>query len=224
MRGRIFRVLAAALGAAVLAPAAGAVPEFGDAPDGRMTGYLQGARVGGFPSLSANGGAHAIETRTAHLGTSVDREPDSHQVNRDAYDDGVTVALSPFGASTAIFEVERAPTATGVAYLNLFFDWNRNGRWGDANEWVVQNQPITLGLLPPRSRHTTFFRAHSLRDGVWYRAILTVNEQWKNASAAGSFAAGEVEDYFQPATARKLVRRATPLGSQTATPRTRAKP
>jgi hypothetical protein len=223
MRGRSTQVLAAALAAAVLAPAAGAVPEFGDAPDGRMTGYHQGARVGGFPSMNANGGAHAIETRTAHLGASVDAEEDSHQVNRDAYDDGVTVTLSPFGASTAVFDVERDAGAAGPAYLNLFFDWNRNGRWGDAHEWVVQNQPIALALHPLRSRHTAFFRAHSLRDGVWYRAILTVNEQWRTASAAGSFAAGEVEDYFQPATARKVAR-GSASGGTPAAPRTASAP
>src|SRR3990167_6521325 len=115
--------------------------DFGDAPDG--TG-------GQFPSLLASNGARVKKTDQVWLGQAVTVENDSKQVDKDEADDGVKVNATSCSQSTAYFfvQVEDAGKISGNAYLNLYADWNKDGRWngGDecASEWAVANFTVDL--------------------------------------------------------------------------------
>ena len=66
----------------------------------------------------------------------------------------VTVALSPLGASTAVFELERSPTATGSGYLNLLVPRDRERE--PAVDERIRRRFVRIrrgrGLLPDRDR------------------------------------------------------------------------
>ena len=175
--------------------------DFGDAPDRGSGAHGTWPGGPGFPSLLESDGARSRDTFYAWLGPDVNREPDSRQVNRDRFDDGVALLLGRCVRSTAYVEVTAAPGASGVGYLNLFFDWNRNGRFGGsdgcAREWAVRNTRIDLGAQPGASRvYTLSFPAGHQTDRLWYRVILSAGERWSGPTGAGEIARGEVEDYF----------------------------
>jgi hypothetical protein len=188
-----------------LAAAAGSErADYGDAPDGRPTGY--GPR-GGFPSLAKSDGARAATTSYAHLGKDVTRELDSLQVDQDRRDDGVFVRLVPCQASEALVLVtlpSAGQPARGTGFLNLFIDWNRDGRWAGADErcggkpppeWAVRNSPVNLTRQAGREQlYGVRFRAGLLVGPVWARAVLSVDERLRDENGRGGFARGEVED------------------------------
>lgn len=177
--------------------------ERGDAPDGRPTGY---GPIGMFPSLEKSNGARAAKSSTVGLGRRANKERNARLVNRDPFDDGVTVDLSSCEQSEAFLIVNKKQIKTaGKAYVNLFFDWDRNGKWGGkpracgrkrVAEWAVKNFSIDLSR---QTRAQEVYRV-PLRAGpsgrpVWYRAILSLDQRWRNGQGAGAFRSGEVEDY-----------------------------
>lgn len=188
-----------------LAVAAGSErADYGDAPDGRPTGY--GPR-GEFPSLAKSDGARAATTTYAHLGKDATRELDSLQVDQDPRDDGVFVRLVPCQQSEALVVVtlpSAGQPARGTGFLNLFFDWNRDGRWegadqrcggGPPREWAVRNAPVNLTAQGAREQlYRLRFRAGAFAGSMWMRAVLSVDEQLRDATGRGAFARGEVED------------------------------
>src|SRR3972149_12244362 len=109
--------------------------DFGDAPDGAQ---------GQFPSLLASNGARSKKTDDVWLGQAVTIEKDSKQVNVDEVDDGVKLNAKSCKQSTAYFlvRVKNPGKMKGVAYLNLYADWNKDNRWSGrdecAQEWVVR--------------------------------------------------------------------------------------
>ena len=115
--------------------------DFGDAPDGNL---------GQFPSLLVSSGARAKKTDEVWLGQAATLEKDSKQVDGDEADDGVKLDTTSCKQSTAYFFVRLKDPGktTGTAYLNLYADWNKDGRWNGsdecATEWAVQNSPIDL--------------------------------------------------------------------------------
>ncbi len=98
------------------------------------------------------------------------------------------------------------------AYVNLWFDWNRNGEWGGvrhckswlfpwiSNEWAVQNQVITL-QGPGVYNFTTpvFFpyQPNPLRP-AWMRITLsnTPATSANGSGPVGGWEYGETEDYL----------------------------
>jgi len=178
--------------------------DYGDAPDGRPTGY---GPQGEFPALLKSDGARATQTTYALLGKDATRELDSLQVDQDRRDDGVFVRLVPCQMSEALVLVT-LPTAgqpnRGSGFLNLFFDWDRDGRWEGTDrrcggapppEWAVKNAAVNLSAQGAREQlYRLRFRAGSFVGSMWMRAVLSVDEQLRDETGRGAVARGEVED------------------------------
>lgn len=169
--------------------------DFGDAPDGKAAGY--------FSSLFKSNGARAKKTDDIWLGQSVTMENDSKQVNLDEADDGVKLSLNSCQTSKAFFFVHlKNPAKTGTAYLNLYADWNKDGKWQGADEcaseWAVRNFPIDLSKQNQEvAVYVPEFTAGKNTNDLWYRGIVSLNQQM-NEGATGEFESGEVEDYDNP--------------------------
>lgn len=167
--------------------------DFGDAPDGKVNMY--------FPSLLKSNGARAKNTDDVWLGQEVTAEKDSKQVNVDEADDGVKLDVRSCEKSTAYFFVHLTnfENVAGTAYLNLYADWNSDGKWAGsdacASEWAVRNFPVDLGKQRQEvAVYAPEFTAGKNIEDFWYRGTVSVNEQM-NEAATGEFEKGEVEDY-----------------------------
>lgn len=138
-------------------------------------------------------------------------DPPNNYSNRDNYDDGVnpgTINLVHCVQTTVTFVVKVQSLATRTRYVNIWFDWDRDGDWGDtpncgaaiglAPEWAVQNYTLTLGpgvhtlITPAFLVYDPLDRAH------WMR--ITLSEQPRPAGSAGEgplggYRYGETEDY-----------------------------
>ena len=137
--------------------------------------------------------------------------PNTDTADQDTADDGLAlpIPISHCVASSLQFSVaipESAPS--GVDWqVNAWFDWNRNGAWGDvlscggepAPEWAVQN--LGLGELEPGYH---IFEAALLphnaapSDPMWMRLTLS-DEPASSADGSGlntDYAYGETEDYY----------------------------
>ena len=171
----------------------------------------------------------SLETE-ADLGADEDAltniDPRSDVSDMDGYDDGI---LFPWAMRLPHCRRGRfdytvtvvSPTPNTQLYVNVWFDWNRDGDWDDTlqcpggagiPEWAVQNQ--ALGM-PPAGTHTfstPAFRCWHPRDTVapdpvWMR--ITLSDQPYNlvpghgyggAGPAGGYPYGETEDhYIRPA-------------------------
>ncbi|MDP3988235.1 MAG: hypothetical protein Q8P80_03770 [Candidatus Levybacteria bacterium] len=163
--------------------------DLGDAPDGQ------------FPSLLASNGVRVKKTDEVFLGQAVNVEEDSKQVNLDEGDDGVKLNLNSCKQSTAYFfvRIKNPGRMTGIAYLNLYADWNNDGKWSGSDEcapeWVVRNFPIDLAKQANEiAVYAPQFIAGKNIDAIWYRGAVTLNQKM-NEAATGEFASGEFEDY-----------------------------
>ena len=196
-----------------------AVPpnDFGDAPDGRAAGYLGvGGAVGHFPSLEGSNGARHRSVGPLRLGRRVSSEQDSRQVDRDRFDDGFSAELRRCKTSKLRFLVDARSlpsatrTADHTAYLNAWFDWNRDGDWADtdacAPEWRLQNFPIDMASFASRPRQLIEINVVGGAQvaELWYRASLTLDEPFVSGIGAGAFINGETEDYLDRRVRRGL--------------------
>lgn len=186
--------------------------DFGDAPDGKFTGYTGAgvAVLGSFPSLLASNGARTLRTDEVWLGVKADKESNAKLVNADNFDDGVEVSLKSCQESSAniVVHVATPGTSSGKAFLNLFFDWNKDGKWEGSDacgpEWAVRNFPIDLSLQnTDMDVYVPSFTAGKLVDNIWYRAVLTLNERMVSENGTGQFSSGEVEDYGPPVISKR---------------------
>ena len=166
--------------------------DFGDAPDGDQ---------GQFPSRLSSNGARTKKTDEVWLGQTVTIEKDSKQVNIDEADDGVKFDATSCKQSTAYFfvRIKNPGKMVGIAYLNLYADWNKDNKWSGSDEcapeWAVQNFPIDLGKQTNEiAVYVPQFTAGKNIDAIWYRGAVTLAQQMNDA-ATGEFASGEVEDY-----------------------------
>ncbi|MCP4709495.1 MAG: hypothetical protein GY869_12785, partial [Planctomycetes bacterium] len=99
-------------------------------------------------------------------------------------------------------------------YVNIWFDWNRDGDWDDdlplpgggtTPEWAVQDQDTGLLTTPDVYQFTTPAFTPWHPDGfnpspVWMRITLS-EQQWQGSDAGGSgppngYDYGETEDYY----------------------------
>jgi immune inhibitor A len=135
--------------------------------------------------------------------------------NLDGLDDGLALPaeLPPCGSETLAYTLTVAPDAPYAGrYLNAWFDWNRDGDWGDiltctggitTSEWAVQNAVVSRGagvyhLFTPALRpwiHVTT----GARWEAWMRFSLAEAPAplpGDGRGPAGGYEYGETEDYY----------------------------
>jgi hypothetical protein len=220
--------------------------DLGDAPDSSnsygvpMRAYPDGT-VAHYPTVYGSGSPpygpiHWRPKAVAYLGHSVTLEseadlgPDEDGVNniqplddssnRDGGDDGVRLplVLPNDQAATLEYTVTVVNPLPGVMYVNVWFDWNRDGDWDDtltcpngapAPEWAVQNQVVSLPA-PGEFRVVTppFVCWHPPQGTdpapIWMRITLS-DTPWPPAGQSplsggcgpvGGYLYGETEDYY----------------------------
>ncbi len=233
--------------------------DLGDAPDSTnsfgaaaMTAYPWGVLANYATVYQAgsppHGPIHLAPLAVAHLGRAVTREqeadilfdqdptnniiPLKNKPDLDLADDGVlNLPLQlPHCKQTKFKYVVNVIDATVDLYVNVWFDWNRDGDWDDSltcddgtavPEWAVQNQLLaagTLGLGLNTIATPAFSSWHlgtSTADDepIWMRITLS-GQQWAGSGAGmvgnggsgpiGGYDIGETEDYyFIPQTGSK---------------------
>jgi hypothetical protein len=151
-------------------------------------------------------------------GASVSYELDSQQVDLDVYDDGVSPAGYDFACNPAGFFIEvcvddadggrYGPAAENMLYINILFDWNKDGVWGGLDEgicpfpvpeWAVKNYAVDPSTWTPGENCSAIPVPVNLgRFGPsWMRVTLTYGETIPEApewTGTGVFASGETED------------------------------
>lgn len=226
----------------------GDAPDSTSTLGGLMTAYP----AGGPPGMIANyptvylagsppyGPLHWQPQAVAFLGNAVTLEneadvgPDQDGVNNidppndvpdlDLADDGVQMPLClPHCVPTTFnYTVNVVNPLISQMYVNVWFDWNRDGDWddamecqapGDAPEWAVQNQVVTLSVVGPMIMTTPAFLPWHPGAGeeempIWMRISLS-DQPWQGGSGlvgdggsgpASGYEFGETEDYyFDPA-------------------------
>ncbi|HEX6291004.1 MAG TPA: GEVED domain-containing protein [Herpetosiphonaceae bacterium] len=138
--------------------------------------------------------------------------PPANTANNDKFDDGINWPL--FGTCQSMpvnYVVNVLPGAPTNVFVNVWADWNSNGRWGDtpgcngmvADEWAVKNQMIALP--GPGTFVFTTPNILPIRSGRPQWARITISETpatWPAARVgsgpAGSWKYGETEDYILP--------------------------
>jgi hypothetical protein len=218
--------------------------DLGDAPDSTnsygvaMTAYPVSGIAANFPTVYRLGSPpfgpiHLRPRAAAFLGDSVtveneadsglDEDPQnnilplSNTPNLDGGDDGVPVPLTLPHCQEVTFDYTVTVTGTTAVplYVNVWFDWNRDGDWDDvemcdlnvyAPEWAVQNQVIAppgpgqyIITTPP------FLPWHPTNPPEWIWMRITLSEkQWQPTPQPGyggsgpalGYQFGETEDYF----------------------------
>ena len=155
--------------------------------------------------------------------------PAANIANQDGADDGLKLPLVlPFCERTTFdYTVTMVGAASQRAYVNAWFDWNRDGDWNDrmtcadgtdVGEWAVQNQVIDLpgpGMYGFTSPPFACWQPSDDPDeAIWMR--LSIAEQpWTptfgvapigGVGPAGGYKYGETEDYYiRPVTAPTAV-------------------
>jgi hypothetical protein len=151
-------------------------------------------------------------------GASVSYELDSEQVDVDMYDDGVSPLGFTFACNPAQFNIEvcvddadggrYGPSAENLLYINILFDWNKDGVWGGLDEgvcpfpvpeWALQNFTVDPSTWAPGQNCSVIPVPVNLgRFGpAWMRVTLTYGEpipttpEW---TGTGVFSSGETED------------------------------
>jgi hypothetical protein len=215
MKWAALAAMAATGGLALASPSAlakGGTIDFGDAPDGRKAGYGSAPKlVGRFPSVLATPGPRHNPIGGLFLGKGVDGEGNSHQVDRDLFDDGAEATLRSCGSSTLEVALNGAalPAATKTsahtAYVNAWFDWNRDGDWADPSdgcraEWAIQNVPVDMSVLSSSGLALLpiAFTAGKRTQDIWWRVTLTLDQPVVDPTSRGPsvpYVQGETEDY-----------------------------
>jgi hypothetical protein len=148
-------------------------------------------------------------------GTNI--SPADDAADRDGADDAVElpIVLRRCQATTFTYTVTVPTWAARIErYVNVWFDWNRDGDWddsfgcfkdNDAPEWAVQNQ-----VLPPLEAGTYVFSTPiflpwnvpngSIR-GTWMRISIAeamAPFEGDGRGPAGGYSYGETEDFYLP--------------------------
>lgn len=165
--------------------------DYGDAPNSYQT------------TVASNGPSHGIVAGLS-LGSSVDRDRDgqpSASANADDLngvvgaggpvddEDGIRLLTPLAAASVATFEINVTNTTGQTAYVQAWFDFNKNGRFTDAGEQVLKNV-----VLPAGSN----IREIPIPAGVQTGDLFT---RWRlsttpDLGVGGSANNGEVEDHL----------------------------
>ncbi|MBN2314082.1 MAG: hypothetical protein JXM79_09140, partial [Sedimentisphaerales bacterium] len=190
-------------------------------------------------STGPYGPAHLNDIVVAYLGKSITRETDadtgtdedgvnnitplSGLSDNDGGDDGIELPLNLPDCQWATFDYTVTVIDPDVdLWVNIWFDWNRDGDWDDtmecaqgaAPEWAVQNQ-FLFDLAEGANVITTpailSWHPENGPEKIWMRITLS-EEPWKGGShpddkgnggsgPQGKYQYGETEDYlFTPDT------------------------
>jgi hypothetical protein len=212
------------------------VPDLGDAPDStnnrnRNMNAYPGVKAN-YPTVYDDGSgtgpfgpAHLNEVIVAYLGKSITREneadsgadedgvnninPLSGSSDDDKGDDGIVLPLNLPTCHWTTFDYTVNVVDPSVdLWVNVWFDWNRDGDWDDtlecaqgpAPEWAVQNQ--FLFDLPIGSNQITTPAILSWHpkgsEEIWMRIILS-EQPWKggsNPEAKGNGGSGPQDKYL----------------------------
>jgi hypothetical protein len=228
--------------------------ELGDAPDSTnnfglaMTAYPAVGTIANYPTVYLTGSPpfgpiHFQPQAVAWLGQGVTLEneadigpdqdptnnitPPTNTPNQDLTDDGVLnmpLVLPHCLLTTFQYQINVVNPAVAL-YVNVWFDWNRDGDWDDtascgtnsAPEWAVQNQLFAAGSLPVGLNTVTSLQfrpwhptgAQQPTTEIWMR--ITLSEQpWVSggimvgdggSGPPAGYYFGETEDYrFVPIT------------------------
>lgn len=215
-------------------------PDLGDAPD--STNHMT-ATMAAYPSVPANfptvfdpgtgapsGPRHRHPLADAWLGNGVSGERDADlfpdedgitnlkplvdEADLDHEDDGI-VKKAPLTHCTPT-EISVLINVVGQQrdrFVNVWFDWNRDGDWGDqfdcpnaiANEWAIQNAATTLGPGQHEIKLPVFFPYNQAPDQpLWARVTLAdirapLDTNTQIADGRGpleGYLYGETEDYL----------------------------
>lgn len=192
-----------------------AVSDLGDAPDStNHVGTTMGTyAIGNFPTVydppvpGPAGPLHNDAKGRLWLGKDVsfegeadmgpDQDPTTNLLpnalpptaDHDFFDDGVSSVPLPDCAMTQFsFSATNATSSPMIGYVNVWFDWTRDGDWDDfprcavapnidavAAEWAVQNQAVSLAAGFNPGLLATPFRAVNPSPGqpTWMRITLT---------------------------------------------------
>ncbi len=168
-------------------------------------------------------GFNLTSERNADRDTDADGEhniqPGADRADRDGGDDGLRVMpvflhCRPTRVQYRVTVLEGAPA---TAYLNVWADWNRNGRWGEvpncdgrpAPEWAVRNQALHFSGPGVYTFETSAFLPFNTRpdDPMWLRLTLsdTPAGQADGSGPPAGWALGETEDYLLPGLRRTWI-------------------
>ncbi|HEU4322385.1 MAG TPA: GEVED domain-containing protein [Roseiflexaceae bacterium] len=187
------------------------------APPGPLHANINGFWLG----QAVTGEQDADQLPDADAITNID--PPTNTPNRDRRDDGVppvspTINLPQCGQTQFRYIVTGAAAPpVGQAYVNVWFDWNRDGDWEDiftcststgaliVREWAVQNQPVPVVAGSVVHATPLFPSMHSgqYRE-TWMRITIAeqpapLNPATGRADGRGPntpYRLGETEDYF----------------------------
>jgi hypothetical protein len=154
--------------------------DYGDAPDPT------------YPTLFASNGASHVITSGLFLGSSVDGEfdgqPDASATGDDLAniddEDGITFMTPIFPGQPFTIQA----VSSGLGILNAWLDFNGNGSWADASDYIIQNQLIVTGT----NSYTIMAPASALTGTTYARFRLNFQG---GISYTGQHWCGEVEDY-----------------------------
>ncbi len=152
-----------------------------------------------YPTWFTNNGARHVISVGARLGNWLDSEGDGQptpSADGDdlnpplSLDDEDGIALPPVmvAGAPAFIQV----TASAAGFVNAWFDWNKNGTWADAGEYVVVNAAVTSGVNP--FVILTPLPPATVAGGTYTRWRFTTYAP-ASPSYAGLELNGEVEDY-----------------------------
>ncbi len=144
-------------------------------------------------------------------------DPATDAADRDQFDDGVTAPIAIPLCGQTQFQYVVTSTAAAKLYLNVWFDFNRDGDWSDPltkcplgpattgsfTEWAIQNEQIAVPGPGTYTFTTPPFRAANPTRGsdMWMRITLTdqpigLAQGADGSGPVGGYVYGETEDYL----------------------------
>jgi hypothetical protein len=154
--------------------------------------------------------------------------PKDDRPDLDLADDGLAFPVSFAHCQKTSLTYTATSLVGGLEklYVNVWIDWNRNGKWGDelpcqtaaVSEWAVQNKVISFDAAGTFQFTTADFLAYMAEPAFQRWLRITISEQ-PAASADGSgpesgYEFGETEDYLIPGQGNPT---ATPTPTRTPT-------
>ena len=178
--------------------------DWGDLPEGMVDGVSRA-----YGTSAANGGArHYLKVSSPYLGQDLQPEPDgqptSDATGDGSEEDGVTANVTGnwTPGSTRSIEVTVGNAPSG-ALLGGWFDWNGDGDFDDAGEFVSWNVGNGTQTLPLTVGAGFDWQGDSLyaRFRLFSSAAAAPGGSLTQADSVGTATDGEVEDYvFGPGT------------------------
>lgn len=213
--------------------------DVGDAPERGMTAYPVPTATITVTSnfhtiynpLHDSGPFHQLPEMGPYLGTDTSLEKNAHQLpdednditninvaankaDQDAADDGILhiKSLEECTGNAFAVTVTVPPGYSGPIYANVWFDYNRDGDWGDVGqcqgqdspEWAIQNRNLSLGTGTQTLTVTVnaFHPPEMAFAPIWMRLTLSSEPapapggMADGRGPAGGYIYGETEDFY----------------------------